>query len=369
MRSWLIKRGRLSLDKSVPENQTNLLWKGVDESHSTNPRVHAGPAHHQPEPYLVRTEELSIVIVVLLLWLAAIALFINRWGKIRQMEPYHPYFEPTPAAAAASADNGGTNSHRPSIFEAPLIRRASQSPLPGSAAAGSASGNNRRLSNISVGQYFYQSPPTLALPPGQDRRLSVFLPQPPLQGQRGRRASCFLFPEPGMYSAVSPQSTKSNYLSPRVTNPSQSRRTSVCTAAEYLMRAEGSPLQTAGSTGSKSRLMSAASLLSVSKEEKSKLLSVNSSHSKLQQLVPEVRCTLASPEVPRNDPAHEEEDEGSDKNSLPSSRDRIEDNYDKEADEKDVVSPLNESALKAGLDRARRRREAFRTFSMKQSEV
>ena len=43
---------------------------------------------------LVRAEELGIVIVVLLLWVAAIALFINRWGKIRLMEPYQPYFEP-----------------------------------------------------------------------------------------------------------------------------------------------------------------------------------------------------------------------------------------------------------------------------------
>lgn len=42
---------------------------------------------------LVRAEELGIVLVVLSLWAAAIALFINRWGKIRLMEPYHPYIE------------------------------------------------------------------------------------------------------------------------------------------------------------------------------------------------------------------------------------------------------------------------------------
>ena len=52
---------------------------------------------------LVRAEELGIVLVVLSLWAAAIALFINRWGKIRLMEPYHPYVETaevTPTAAA-----------------------------------------------------------------------------------------------------------------------------------------------------------------------------------------------------------------------------------------------------------------------------
>jgi hypothetical protein len=37
---------------------------------------------------VVRPEELGIVLVVLMLWVAAITLFINRWGKIRLMEPY-----------------------------------------------------------------------------------------------------------------------------------------------------------------------------------------------------------------------------------------------------------------------------------------
>ena len=42
-----------------------------------------------------QAEELGIVIFVLMLWAAAIALFINRWGKIREMEPYHPYIQGT----------------------------------------------------------------------------------------------------------------------------------------------------------------------------------------------------------------------------------------------------------------------------------
>ena len=41
---------------------------------------------------VVRPEELGIVLVVLLLWVAAITLFINRWGKIRLMEPYQVTF-------------------------------------------------------------------------------------------------------------------------------------------------------------------------------------------------------------------------------------------------------------------------------------
>jgi len=51
---------------------------------------------------LVRAEELGIVLVVLSLWAAAIALFINRWGKIRLMEPYHPYIETAEATPTAA---------------------------------------------------------------------------------------------------------------------------------------------------------------------------------------------------------------------------------------------------------------------------
>lgn len=42
---------------------------------------------------IVRAEEALIVILVLLLWAAAIALFFNRWGKIRMLEPYQPKFQ------------------------------------------------------------------------------------------------------------------------------------------------------------------------------------------------------------------------------------------------------------------------------------
>jgi hypothetical protein len=41
----------------------------------------------------VRPEEAAIVIFVLVLWVGAIALFFNRWGKIRMLEPYQPKFQ------------------------------------------------------------------------------------------------------------------------------------------------------------------------------------------------------------------------------------------------------------------------------------
>lgn len=42
---------------------------------------------------VVRAEEILIVLLVLILWVAAIALFFNRWGKIRMLEPYQPKFQ------------------------------------------------------------------------------------------------------------------------------------------------------------------------------------------------------------------------------------------------------------------------------------
>lgn len=42
---------------------------------------------------IVRPEEALIVILVLLLWVGAIGLFVHRWGKIRNCEPYAPKFE------------------------------------------------------------------------------------------------------------------------------------------------------------------------------------------------------------------------------------------------------------------------------------
>ncbi|XP_076059198.1 uncharacterized protein LOC143035896 [Oratosquilla oratoria] len=42
----------------------------------------------------VKAEEIGIVLLVLAMWMFAIALFFNRWGKIRMLEPYQePYKE------------------------------------------------------------------------------------------------------------------------------------------------------------------------------------------------------------------------------------------------------------------------------------
>lgn len=61
-------------------------------------------------PIVIRTEEAFIVICVMILWVAAIALFFNRWGKIRMLEPYQPKFH--------------EEEHRPSC---PMVELASAS--------------------------------------------------------------------------------------------------------------------------------------------------------------------------------------------------------------------------------------------------
>lgn len=43
--------------------------------------------------YHVRGIEVGIVCLVLVVWVAAIALFFNRWGKIRMLLPYQPDYK------------------------------------------------------------------------------------------------------------------------------------------------------------------------------------------------------------------------------------------------------------------------------------
>ncbi|XP_058978104.1 uncharacterized protein LOC101893044 [Musca domestica] len=53
---------------------------------------------------IVRTEEVLIVGLVLMLWVGAIVLFFNRWGKIRMLEPYQPKFQQQHRASCPLSD-------------------------------------------------------------------------------------------------------------------------------------------------------------------------------------------------------------------------------------------------------------------------
>ncbi|KAK5644847.1 hypothetical protein RI129_006147 [Pyrocoelia pectoralis] len=64
----------------------------------------------------VRGVEIGIVLLVLVVWIGAIALFFNRWGKIRMLLPYQPDYKeqlkvPGTAACAAAVATGNTCSH------------------------------------------------------------------------------------------------------------------------------------------------------------------------------------------------------------------------------------------------------------------
>ena len=58
-------------------------------------------------PIIVRAEEALIVLLVLVLWIGAIALFFNRWGKIRMLEPYQPKFQQQHRASCPMVDING----------------------------------------------------------------------------------------------------------------------------------------------------------------------------------------------------------------------------------------------------------------------
>jgi hypothetical protein len=70
-----------------------------------------------PSDRQVRGVEIGIVLLVLLVWVAAIVLFFNRWGKIRMLLPYQPDYKqeqlkvPGTAACAAAVASGNTCTH------------------------------------------------------------------------------------------------------------------------------------------------------------------------------------------------------------------------------------------------------------------
>ncbi len=83
-----------------------------------------------PSGLNVRAEEIGLVLLVLLLWVGAVALFFNRWGKIRMLEPYQPKFIDAPRGSLAPIAAAGTTgppllvSTAPHRLSSPLIELA-----------------------------------------------------------------------------------------------------------------------------------------------------------------------------------------------------------------------------------------------------
>ncbi|ALC48264.1 CG12541, partial [Drosophila busckii] len=61
---------------------------------------------------IVRTEEVLIVGLVLVLWVGAIMLFFNRWGKIRMLEPYQPKFQQQHRSSCPLVDMDAVTTHQ-----------------------------------------------------------------------------------------------------------------------------------------------------------------------------------------------------------------------------------------------------------------
>ncbi|XP_071516352.1 uncharacterized protein [Panulirus ornatus] len=103
------KEGSQSLpSRPRPQNPQVIVSAGVPVYqeprpsygyHGTRGVASGGTFHKVPSPpavsvgaVTVRVEEICLVLVVLMLWAGAITLFINRWGKLRMLEPYQPAY-------------------------------------------------------------------------------------------------------------------------------------------------------------------------------------------------------------------------------------------------------------------------------------
>ncbi|XP_015595792.1 uncharacterized protein LOC107267993 isoform X2 [Cephus cinctus] len=73
------------------------------------------PSAQQPQPYIqIRGVEVGIVVLVLIVWAGAIALFFNRWGKIRMLLPYQPDYKEqlkVPGTGVCAAANAACTQH------------------------------------------------------------------------------------------------------------------------------------------------------------------------------------------------------------------------------------------------------------------
>ncbi|XP_017022673.1 uncharacterized protein [Drosophila kikkawai] len=95
--------GELS-SQEVDEGFTTGATTGGASNSST--AVETGPK------IIVRTEEVLIVGLVLVLWVGAIMLFFNRWGKIRMLEPYQPKFQQQHRSSCPLVDLDAVQTHQ-----------------------------------------------------------------------------------------------------------------------------------------------------------------------------------------------------------------------------------------------------------------
>ncbi|XP_026849161.1 uncharacterized protein LOC6599909 [Drosophila persimilis] len=78
----------------------------------TTPGASNGTTVETGPKIIVRTEEVLIVGLVLVLWVGAIMLFFNRWGKIRMLEPYQPKFQQQHRSSCPLVDLDAVQTHQ-----------------------------------------------------------------------------------------------------------------------------------------------------------------------------------------------------------------------------------------------------------------
>lgn len=80
--------------------------------------IYYHPSYHSDgdiELPFIKLDEAIIVIFVLCFWMGVIALFCNKWGKIRHLEPYHPDYHKRESTDTEIVDPFSSFSERPHV--------------------------------------------------------------------------------------------------------------------------------------------------------------------------------------------------------------------------------------------------------------
>ncbi|CAG9125496.1 unnamed protein product [Plutella xylostella] len=106
--SYLAQRISIAIQREPPRTSPQQ-----DGGLAGTARPSAAPPDPSPTFPTIRGVEIGIVVMVLLVWIGAIALFFNRWGKIRMLLPYQPDYKQEQlkvpgSSALAAAQAGGT---------------------------------------------------------------------------------------------------------------------------------------------------------------------------------------------------------------------------------------------------------------------
>lgn len=89
----------------IPQETTVQITGGPPSKVLLNPGIPPPPG--MSPPYIqVRGVEVGIVCLVLLVWVGAIILFFNRWGKIRMLLPYQPDYKDTQLKVPGTCQQG-----------------------------------------------------------------------------------------------------------------------------------------------------------------------------------------------------------------------------------------------------------------------